>query len=97
MPWGEEYGGSTLVDLYLAELAAHAWDLARATGQLDRLDPSLALPALDGARAMIKPQYCNMVEPGAPLAADVPPQPGADDWELLAAFMGRDPRAWLGR
>ena len=97
MPWGEEYTGATLVDMYLAELAAHAWDLARATGQLDRLDPSLALPALDGARAMIKPQYRNMVEPGAPFGAEVPPPPGADEWERLAAFMGRDPRASLGR
>jgi uncharacterized protein (TIGR03086 family) len=56
MPWGEEYTGATLLDMYLAELAAHAWDLARATRQLDRLDPSLALSALDGVRAMIKPQ-----------------------------------------
>ena len=23
MPWGEEYTGATLVDMYLAELAAH--------------------------------------------------------------------------
>ena len=30
MPWGEEYTGAALVDMYLAELAAHAWDLARA-------------------------------------------------------------------
>ena len=97
MPWGEEYSGATLVDMHLAELATHAWDLARATGQLDRLDPSLALPALDGARAMIKPQYRNMVELGAPFAAEVAPPPGADDWERLAAFMGRDPRASLGR
>ena len=37
MPWGEEYTGATLVDMYLAELAAHAWDLARATGQLGKL------------------------------------------------------------
>ena len=85
------------MDMYLAELAAHAWDLARATGQLDRLDPSLALPALDGARAMIEPQYRNMVEVGTPYAAEVPPPPGADDWERLAAFMGRDPRAAIGR
>ena len=48
MPWGEEYTGATLVDMYLAELAAHAWDLARATGQTDKLDPSVALPALEG-------------------------------------------------
>jgi uncharacterized protein (TIGR03086 family) len=97
MPWGEEYTGATLVDMYLAELAAHTWDLARATEQLDRLDPSIAAPALEGARAMIKPQYRDMVEPGAPFGAEVPPPAGADDWERLAAFMGRDPRASLGR
>jgi len=96
MPWGEEYTGATLVNMYVAELAAHAWDLARATGQLDKLDPSLALPALEGARAMIKPHYRNMVEPGAPFGAEVSPPPGADDWERLAAFMGRDPRTTLG-
>jgi hypothetical protein len=55
MPWGEEYTGAALVDTYLAELAAHAWDLARATGQLDRLDPSLALPALE-ARGEPRPK-----------------------------------------
>ena len=27
MPWDEEYTGATLVDMYLAELAVHAWDL----------------------------------------------------------------------
>jgi hypothetical protein len=48
MPWGEEYTGATLVGMYLAELAAHAWDLARATGQLDGLNPSLPVPPLEG-------------------------------------------------
>ena len=96
MPWGEEYTGATLVDMYLAELAAHAWDLASATGQIDKLDPSLALPALEGARATIKPEYRNLVEPGSPFGAEVYPAPGADDWERLAAFMGRDPRTRLG-
>jgi uncharacterized protein (TIGR03086 family) len=97
MPWGEEYTGVTLVDMYLAELAAHAWDLARATGQIDKLDPSLPLPALEGARAMIKPQYRNLVEPGVPFGAEVDPAPFGGDWERLAAFMGRDPRTTLGR
>ena len=46
MPWGEEYTGATLVDMYLAELTAHAWDLARATGQIDKLD----FPRLAGTR-----------------------------------------------
>ena len=97
MPWGEEYTGSTLVDMYLAELAAHAWDLARATGQIDKLDPSLALPALEGARAMIKPEYRDLLATGSPFGSEVPPPPDADDWERLAAFMGRDPRARLDR
>ncbi len=97
MPWGEEYSGATLVNMYLAELAAHAWDLAAATGQLARLDPSLAPPALEGARAMIKPEYRDMVAKGSPFGAEVPPPGDADDWERLAAFMGRDPRAILDR
>jgi uncharacterized protein (TIGR03086 family) len=96
MPWGEQYTGATLVDMYLAELATHAWDLARATGQIDKLDPLLALPALEGARAVIRPQYRNLVEPGAPFGAEVSAAPGADDWERLAAFMGRDPRTTPG-
>ncbi|HEY4333596.1 MAG TPA: TIGR03086 family metal-binding protein, partial [Ilumatobacteraceae bacterium] len=96
MPWGEEYTGATLVDMYLVELAVHAWDLAHATGQLDALDPSLAAPALDGARAMIKPEWRDMVEPGAPFAAEVPSPPDADDWERLATFMGRNPRRDVG-
>jgi uncharacterized protein (TIGR03086 family) len=97
MPWGEEYTGVYLVDMYLAEVAAHAWDLARATGQIDKLDPSLALAALEGARATIKPQYRNLVEPGAPFGEEIYPAPGAGDWERLAAFLGRDPRASLGK
>jgi uncharacterized protein (TIGR03086 family) len=96
MPWGEVYTGATLVDMYLTELATHTWDLAKATGQLDKLDRSLALPALDGARAMIKPQYRDMVGPGAPFGKEVPLPPSADDWDRLAAFMGRDPHASLG-
>jgi uncharacterized protein (TIGR03086 family) len=96
MPWGEEYTGATMVNMYLAELAAHAWDLARATGQIDTLDPSLALPALEGARATIKPEFRNVVGPGTPFGDEVSPARDADDWERLAAFMGRDPRATLG-
>jgi uncharacterized protein (TIGR03086 family) len=93
MPWGEVFTGTFLVDMYLVELATHAWDLARATDQLERLNPALALPALEAAMTSIKPEYRDMVEPGAPFGADLPSPPGADNWERLAAFMGRDPRA----
>ncbi len=92
MPWGEAYTGTTLVDMYLAELAAHSWDLATATDQLSRLDSSLPGPALDGARAMLKPEYRNQLESGSPYGSEVPAPADATGWERLAAFMGREPR-----
>ena len=92
MPWGQVYDGYTLVDMYLAELTAHSWDLARATGHLDRLDPDLAPVALDGARAMLEPHYRDLMEPGSPFGAEVAAPPDATPWEQLAAFMGRQPR-----
>lgn len=91
MPWGETYSGRVLVDMYLAELAAHAWDLAAATGQLAKLDPELPASALAGARAVIKPEYRDMMGPGEPFAAEVEPPEGATDWDRFAAFMGRPP------
>jgi uncharacterized protein (TIGR03086 family) len=89
MPWGEVYTGATLVDMYSAELAAHAWDLAAATDQLDQLDPDLAEPALEAARSFLKPEYRDLMEPGSPFGAEVPPPAGADPWTRFAAFMGR--------
>lgn len=91
MPWGETYDGATLVDMYLAELAAHTWDLAFATGNLEHLDDRLAPTALDGARAMLKPQYRNLQAPGSPFGSEVEPPAGAGAWERFAAFMGRSP------
>ncbi|MHB8448894.1 MAG: TIGR03086 family metal-binding protein [Mycobacteriales bacterium] len=92
MPWGETYIGSTLVDMYLAELATHTWDLAAATGQLDRLDSDLAVTALDAARSMLKPEYRNQLAEGSPFGTEVQAPAGATPWECLAAFMGRQPQ-----
>lgn len=92
MPWGETYDGTTLVNMYLTELAAHAWDLAAATDQRDRLDPELAEPALRAARAMLKPEYRDAMEPGSPYGREVPAPADATPWERLAAFTGRSPR-----
>ncbi len=46
---------------------------------------------------MMKPEYRDAVEPGSPFGEELPPPPGADDWEFLPAFMGRDPRTPLGQ
>jgi uncharacterized protein (TIGR03086 family) len=93
MPWGEVYDGATVVDMYLTELATHTWDLAAATDQLARLDADLARPALDGARAMLRPEYRDLLEVGSPYGLEIPAPGNATSWEQLAAFMGRQPRA----
>jgi uncharacterized protein (TIGR03086 family) len=90
MPWGEVYTGAILVDTYLAELATHSWDLAMATGQTLG-DDALAEAALDAARAMLRPDYRNMIEDGSPFGPEIDPPPHATAWERLAAFMGRGP------
>lgn len=91
MPWGETYTGSILVDMYLAELATHSFDIAASTGQkLD--DDSFAETALEAAQRILQPQYRNMMGEGEPFGSEVEPPPGATAWERLAAFMGRDPR-----
>jgi uncharacterized protein (TIGR03086 family) len=92
MPWGEVYDGYTLVNMYLTEITAHAWDLAQATGQLDRLDPALAATALEAATAMLKPEYRDLMGPGSPFGQEVAAPAGATDWERLVAFTGRPPR-----
>lgn len=91
MPWGETYTGATLVEMYAAELAAHTWDLAAATDQIGSLDPALAVPALEAARAMLQPAYRNAMGPGNPFGSEVVPDSDASDWDRFAAFMGRDP------
>jgi len=85
MPWGETYTGFTLVDMYLAELATHTWDLAAATDQLGRLDSDLAATALDGARAMLKPGYRNLMGDGSPFGTEVPAGP-----EPMPRVLARD-------
>lgn len=95
MPWGEILPGSTVIDMYLAELATHAWDLAASTDQLDLLDDDLAVDALEGARCMLKPDYRNVMGEGNPFGSEVQAAPNASTWESLAAFMGREPRAQL--
>ncbi len=92
MPWGETYTERTLVDMYCAELVAHTWDLAAATGQRERLDQALANEALEAARAMLKPEYRDQMGPGSPFGAEVAVAPDAAPVDRFAGFMGRDPR-----
>ena len=92
MPWGEAYVGTTLVNMYLAELSAHSWDLAVATGQVEALDPALATAALDGAREFLYPDARDLMGIGDPYGAEITPPEDATEWERFVAFMGRVPR-----
>ena len=88
MEWGEAYRGANLVDMYLAELATHAWDLATATGQ-SLGDDDLARVALEAARAMLRPEYRDMMGVGNPFGAEQPAGDDATTLERFAAFLGR--------
>lgn len=86
---GETYTGSTLVDMYLSELVAHAWDLAVATSQTPSCDQHLATAALVGAQAMLRPEYRDMIGVGNPFGAEQAVPDTATTLQRFAAFMGR--------
>ena len=76
---------------YTADVFMHTWDLSRATGQDDRLDPDFCAQLLGGMEQMEQVlrssgQYGPRVE--------VPR--GADTQTRLLGFIGRDP-FWPGR
>lgn len=87
VPWGT-VTGTAAIGSYVGELTVHAWDLARAIGQSERLDPALAEGVLPAYQAMI---------PAEPRGEDIPFGPivhfakDAGPYERLVAWTGRDP------
>jgi uncharacterized protein (TIGR03086 family) len=74
--------------IHLIETAIHAWDLAQATGQTDRLDPTVAETALALARenlGVAARAGSTAFGPEVPVAASAPP------YDRLAGFLGRHP------
>lgn len=76
-------------NIHLLELVAHTWDLAHATGQLDRLDPELADAAHGVASLAVPAQVRN--QRGDPFAPERSAGSGAGAYERMAAFLGRTP------
>src|SRR5690242_1403439 len=64
----------------------HTWDLARATGQDDRLDPE----GVTAAHAFLTPNDDMLRGPGA-FAAKIEPPADADAQTKLLCFVGRRP------
>ncbi|WP_433204224.1 TIGR03086 family metal-binding protein [Nocardia sp. CA-107356] len=77
-------------DQQIAELAMHAWDLARATGQDLELDPEVAEHGIAWSRNMLRPEFRG---PDKAFAVEVPVAADAPAYERLAGWFGRDP-AW---
>jgi uncharacterized protein (TIGR03086 family) len=74
-------------DWQTAEFAVHSWDLARAIGYPDPLDPEVAERGLAFMSANLTPE-----SRGGGFASEVPVPADAPVYERLAAFSGRPVR-----
>ena len=86
LPWGEMPGTAAL-DLAIFDVTVHTWDLAKATDQVEALDPDVLETALEVGRRIIQPEFRA---PGV-LGAEQPVADGAPVADRLAAFAGRQP------
>ncbi|GAB3835481.1 TIGR03086 family metal-binding protein [Dactylosporangium cerinum] len=73
---------------YATDVFMHTWDLARATGQDDRLDPQECANLFAGMESMEE-----VIRSSGQYGPRVPVRPDADAQTKLLGFIGRDP-AW---
>ena len=72
---------------YTSDVFMHTWDLARATGQDDRLDPEFCALLLSGMEPME-----DVIRSSGQYGPRVPVKDDADTQTKLLAFIGRDPQ-----
>ncbi|MEU8198206.1 TIGR03086 family metal-binding protein [Microbispora amethystogenes] len=82
---------SAIDRFYTADMFMHTWDLARATGQDDRLDPGFCALLLAGMEGMEEAMRSS-----GEFGARVEVPADADAQTRLLGFIGRDP-FWPGR
>ncbi len=83
--FGEQPFSSLVGRLVCADTLIHTWDLARATGQDERLDPEGVSTAL----TFLQPIDQAIRRPGG-FAAKIDPPAGADEQTRLLNFCGRN-------
>lgn len=74
-------------EYFTGDVFLHTWDLARSSGQDDRLDPGVVHEALTGMRAIEE-----VLRLSGQFGEQQPVPEGATEQEELFAFLGRDPR-----
>ena len=90
-PFTHPRAGSHALDqaidmFYTSDVFMHTWDVARATGQDDRLDPDLCAQLLDGMTQMEDLlRSSGQYGPAVPVPDDAPAQ------DRMIGFIGRDP------
>ena len=78
---------ATAIDqFYTADVFMHTWDLSRATGQDDRLDPAFCAQLLGGMEQMEQ-----VIRSSGQFGARVEVPGNADTQTRLLGFIGRDP------
>jgi uncharacterized protein (TIGR03086 family) len=86
--FGEMPADQVIAMLYTPDVFMHTWDLARATGQDDRLDPGRCADGLAGAESAEEAMRSSgQFGPRVPVPDDAPVQ------DRLLGFIGRNP-AW---
>jgi len=90
-PFTHPRAGSHALDqaidmFYTSDVFMHTWDVARATGQDDRLDPDLCAQLLEGMTQMEDLlRSSGQYGPAVPVPDDAPVQ------DRMIGFIGRDP------
>lgn len=74
-------------EFFTGDVFFHTWDLARSSGQDDRLDPGMVHDAYTAMSAAE-----DFLRPSGQFGQQQPVPEGATEQEELFAFLGRDPR-----
>jgi uncharacterized protein (TIGR03086 family) len=83
-----------LMGQQIADLAVHAWDVAKATGRSTDLDAGVGGVALEWGRANLLPQFRGDEASGKVFGPEVAVPDDAPLYDRVAAFFGRDPGVW---
>jgi uncharacterized protein (TIGR03086 family) len=78
--------GDAIDRFYTSDVFLHTWDLARATGQDEVLDPELCASMLEGMQPLDE-----LLRASGQYGAAVPVPADADAQTRLIGFIGRDP------